>query len=71
MPEPSNDPINTDDPKYANAAQVKDRENVPFRGEVVTVEDQFRDKAQRLKRVAEIPAGNTLEISEPTETRGW
>jgi len=70
MPEPSNDPIISDDPKYGNGANAE-ATNETTALTSFTVEDQQKERTRAIKRVEKIPAGNTLERSKPKPTRGW
>jgi hypothetical protein len=56
MPQPSNDPINSKDPKYGNGSKsVKaPMDNKPFAGRVFTTLDCFKQKDQTLKRTCKI-----------------
>ena len=70
MPEPTNDPIVSDDPKFGNGANAEstDHTTPPV---VRTLEDQQRDTAQKLKTKAKILAGNELKRTAPNKKRGW
>jgi len=73
MPEPSDDPINMQqDPRYANGVNAKSEDNAPFRGELYTVSDQQEQRNRRLRRAAQIRAGNNLETAtEEEKGRQW
>lgn len=58
MPEPSNDPINSSDPKYANGSKNVEalQDNVPFTGTVKTNADNIKERDRKLKAAAMIDA---------------
>ncbi len=70
MPEPSKDPIVSDDPKFGNGVNAQTtNETTPLTS--FTVEDQQAERTKAIKKVQKITAGNTLKMSKPKTTRGW
>jgi len=70
MPEPSNDPINSDDPKYGNGVNAKSVDRAT--DACFTTLDQATEGAKRVKRMARIRAGNILETATEEKTgREW
>jgi len=72
LPEPSKDPIVSDDPKYGNGVKAEStNETTPLTS--FTVEDQQAERTKAIKKAEKIPAGNTLERSKPKgkKERGW